>query len=263
MAPSLCICIFACMTVPKYRDQIETCLATWGQRAVASGVHVYVILGEQPPDVVDQDGITFWSCPDTGDTYASALDKQNRGLQRIWDHSGETLEFVYVCGTDTYVRVDALLSLLRHVDPGRPLVLGGHADTRRILATDVPFFYGGAGFVLSREALRRLRPLLPTMTADWRALCPPELNAAGDVCLAYYGQQVGLRRSTFHARFRECNHRGRVDLTDFLQRHGLPIHSDPYHVCCPADTPIKNIITCHNMSLSDMDEVHRMDFVAN
>jgi len=98
---------------------------------------------------------------------------------------------------------------------------------------------------------------LPAASAEWRAVCGPTLGAAGDVCLAYYALQVGIGRSVFRERFRECNHRGRIDLADFFRRHGMPYDTPPFYTCC-SDATAAHIITCHNMSLDDMDAFYRL-----
>ena len=257
------ICIFGCITVEKYKNQIQKIKETWAQ---SKRVRSYFFLGEErlPCDTTFE-GEEFVYLPGVGNDYFSAIQKQTLGIQYIINHH-PNVEWIYVCGTDTYVCVDKLIQFLGHFDCHKSLCIGGHQDVRTILGEEIPFFYGGAGFLLSRSALSQIHPRLDTMVEEWSNTCNVSgmtcLLPAGDCCIAYYVKQLGIQRSVFKYRFYECNYQGTIDLTDFLERnHGLVQQDQDLTVrnfnCCKECICTKNIITCHNMSLDDFTALHQ------
>ena len=129
--PKVAVCVFGCITMPKYCLQVLKIQETWGKRAEEThGVPVYYFLGEERLPGLDHPELWRTSTrlvflPGVGNDYQSASFKQNRGIKYILDHHPE-VEFVFVCGTDTFLNIDALLRLLTFMHPDEKLYIGGH-----------------------------------------------------------------------------------------------------------------------------------------
>ena len=125
------VCVFGCITMPKYCLQVLKIQETWGKRAEEThGVPVYYFLGEERLPGLNHPELWRTSTrlvflPGVGNDYQSASFKQNRGIKYILDHHPE-VEFVFVCGTDTFLNIDALLRLLTFMNPDEKLYIGGH-----------------------------------------------------------------------------------------------------------------------------------------
>ena len=127
--------------------------------------------------------------------------KTRAAFQYIYDHHFDDADWFLKADDDTYVIIENLRHLLQDHDPVTPVYFG-----RRFKAY-VPQGYmsGGAGYVLSKEALRRF---VKTSLKD-KTRCPEMSGpgAAEDVelghCLQAVGVSVGdsrdsLGRETFH-----------------------------------------------------------------
>jgi Fringe-like len=260
----LSICVFACTTVEKYRQQIIKIMETWGKDAP----EVLFFVGDQPdyePASCLKEYKNIIHLPGVGDDYNSAGMKQNLGLKYIYEK--ENPDFVFVCGTDTFLRIDALRRFLSFFDSTKEICIGGHQDTRVIGKEELEFFYGGAGFVLTNATLAKLYPFLQTMYMDWTNLCTDsnaeDLIPACDCCIAWYVKKLEIKRLAFKYRFYECNHRGKIDLTDYImshldlyKKHGINLNEIDWFYDCCSDINQRNIISCHNMKPEDMDEFY-------
>jgi hypothetical protein len=257
--PKLAICVFGCITVPKYAMQIMRIQNTWGKRAEEKwGVPVYYFLGEERvpgisenPDGLIHPTTRFVYLPGVKNNYESASHKQSMGIKYIMDHHPE-IEFVYTCGTDTYVNIDRMLHFLQFFDPNEKLYIGGHNNGTKLPRemvdcedhVETPFFFGGAGFILTKAMLLALYPLLLTMTQNWVQtvikLGRKELDSACDVMIAYHVRKLGGKYIQYYHRFYECNHIGQLDLQHLFDYNR-------YYECCDRHIEAKNIITCHHM----------------
>lgn len=274
------VCVFGCITVPKYCLQVLKIQETWGKRAEEThGVPVYYFLGEERLPGLNHPELWRTSTrlvflPGVGNDYQSASFKQNRGIKYILDHHPE-VEFVFVCGTDTFLNIDALLRLLTFMNPDEKLYIGGHHGI--IPLTNLPdlktqyddnlssvsyknqnevyFHLGGAGFVLSRGILKELYTRLDTMTEPWIESCKKmnkeQYTGACDVCIAYHAQLLGAKVVEYYYRFYECNHAGIIDIS---KMYGY----SRYYPCCQNHLQISNVISSHNMSLANFDQFYRI-----
>ena len=274
--PRVVICVFGCITLPQYCLQLLKLQETWGRRAEeVCDVPVYYFVGEEHIVGLDHPEVFRYPhrmiyLPGVANDYLSASYKQNLGLAYLHSH-GLAGDFVFVCGTDTFINIDALVRFLTFFDPQERLYIGGHHDhfnnhqlqfDRHLLTMypdagltplprdDIQFHLGGAGFVLSRGMVSALAPFLPTMTDVWITQCQQAHQEAYiptcDVCLAIYIYCLGGKSVRYFHRFYECNFQGMVNLT---KMYGYPRF---YH-CCNHRIQARDIISCHNMSLGDFD----------
>lgn len=239
----LIICVFACATIPKYKDEILKIEETWGKRALQKGVKVLYFLGEEPTDLQDESKYIYLK--NVKNDYESASDKQNLGLKYICENY--SADFVFVCGSDTYINIDKILEFIKNYNCEEPLYIGGHGD-KRFIGDFNCYFHSGAGFLLSKECLHLIYPKLWNMFLEWTNICIKYgciyLISACDVAISYFLQNVlgsGLKIITLNDNFIGCNHKGLSDNNTFY--------------CCGDKIKPCNIISCHRMTLSDFDEL--------
>ena len=236
--PSVIICVFGCVTIPKYADEIRKINATWGSQTI-SNVKILFFLGEERTDEFIGDQYVY--LPGVKNDYLSASYKQFLGLKHIYEQYNP--EFAMCCGTDTFVNIPKLLHFLHKFNSNDKLYIGGHGDTRDILGKQIYFHSGGAGFVLSRACLSAFYPLCNTAVERWVDVCVQwgELHRvpACDLAIGYFLQtsidDVNIIKAEQYS-FLGCNY------------IGFPCHQ--------GQVRIDNIITCHSMTLQDCDNFY-------
>lgn len=220
----IAFCIFACATQARYKEELLGILHTWGERAAKLGHIIYYFLGEEQTEFK---GDQFIYLPGVSNDYASASHKQNRGLKMIYEKHRDEYDFVYVCGTDTYVNIENLIALMEKYDTNDPFILGGDGGYRTIADKEVYFNSGGPGTVLSRRSMELLYPLFENMFERWRDLCNTNninLVAACDVATAYYGAELGIYPIKEDTKFFHCNFReSKVDINNVVATHFVRI----------------------------------------
>jgi hypothetical protein len=252
------ICVYACATIEKYREQIRMVRNTWGQLCnvddqtpevlgvstdvldlVRNRVKLIFFLGEEfVSDEFARDDCVL--LPNVRDDYLSASYKQYGGLKHIYTRY--RADFVMCCGTDTYINIPSLVKFAERYSPNDNLYIGGHGCHRTIGDRSYYFHSGGPGFLLSRNCLGRLFPLLAgDIVEDWLRICsenaandPHDLTGACDVSISFYLQQTNITAQLViddELRFLNCNYMGSP--------------------CHPGQTDHSKIISCHLMS--DMD----------
>ena len=241
---SLVIHIFACATNEKYKNEIVKINETWGKLAEEKGVKVLYFLGEEQTDLLDNNKYIYLK--DVKNDYESAFHKQNLGFKYIYENYNA--DFVFCCGTDTFVNIEKMLIYITQFDKNRKLYIGGHGTTRNINNRDIYFHSGGAGFLLSNGAISALYPLFENMQDRWVKICnissTLNLSWACDVAIAYYLQDLNTVIVINNDAFFGCNYKGWV-------------HDYTYN-CCSSKIKIENIITCHSMSLPDFDDFNKI-----
>jgi hypothetical protein len=240
----IAICIFGCASIEPYKTEIIQIQNTWGKRAKQKECRVFFFLGEKenihPTEIYGDEYIFLKG---VGSDYESASHKQNLGLKYIYENHPE-IEYTFVCGTDTYVNIDKLIDFLKKtIQPltiENTLLICGHNDYRIIQNEKVCFPYGGAGFILNKNALNQLYPILETMFENWKQLCGnPDYIAACDLCIGYYATKLHFSFLKFWHLFLDCNYLG--------HKHSKQT-PNLYYVCCENKIILSNVITCHNMS---------------
>jgi SAM-dependent methyltransferase len=235
------ICVFACATIPKFKDEILKIEQTWGKYSTQKGIKVLYFLGEEQTDL--QDASKYIYLDGVKNDYNSAGDKQNLGLKYIYENYNA--DFVFVCGTDTYINVENLLILLNEYNCESPLYIGGHGDTRTVCEKSCYYHSGGAGFVLSNECLHLIYRKLWSMSRDWKfdlnEYNSNWLTFACDLEISYYLQKFipSLQIIVNDDVFFSCDHNGLIN---------------DISMCCGEHVKKEQIVSCHRMTLHSFDE---------
>lgn len=235
----LVICVFACATIPKYKDQLLKVCDTWKRTANKRGVKVYFFLGEEPTGLV---GDEYIHLEGVANDYISASLKQYLGIKYIVEKEPD-FDFIHVCGTDTYIFIDNMINLIEKYNSKDNIAIGGHGDFYTINNEKVYFLSGASGFLLSRECCNLLYPNLSELFEEWVYLYsiqknpPSNFMGACDVGISYFIQKTINTRIIKHDdKFFTCNH------------NGFPCH--------PGQVNINKAVACHNLSLTEFDEVY-------
>lgn len=234
---NIIICVFACATIDKYKQELLKVIDTWGQRALQKNIKVFYFLGEEKTEFI---GDHFIYLQGVDNSYYSASLKQNLGLKYIYDHFNP--DYVLVCGTDTYINIDHLTNYL-HLHQNTGDYIGGGGLNPLYFNMDKQYYYhSGAGFILSRKALSYLSPFLQNMFIFWLQQCikynTHYLIPACDACIGYYVQQYDIKIIKEPTLFYGCNYKG----------------YDRGKFCCGSNVDYKKIILCHYMTVDDFDE---------
>lgn len=233
----LVICVFACDTIERYKQQIIKINDTWGKVANSHpNIELLFFLGEATTDIT---GLNYIHLQDVQNDNVSALYKQMFGLKYIYENYNS--KFIFVCGTDTYPNIKRLLQFIGNYDHTENLYIGGHGDDIYINKKKIYFHSGGPGFIITSTCLAKLYPMLENSPIAWIQLCIDQnivrdLAGASDVAIACLIQIPNVNSTIVKVddmSFLHCNYKG------------FPCHIN--HV------DVKNIISCHNMSLGDFD----------
>jgi hypothetical protein len=180
--------------------------------------------------------------------YLSASYKQYGGLKYIYENYN--FNYVFICGTDTYVLTDNLIEYISQesqITPDKPLVIGGHGDNRQICGMSVHFFSGGGGIILTKATMDIIYPELGVMQEEWMWLCVDNgyntYIAACDLSLCYFLKRQGIIFFNVVNRFFNCNYLGYY-----------PNSSE----CCAKTVDLRTMISCHNMTLENFDKLYEI-----
>ena len=235
----LVVCVFACPTVEKYKKEILKIEETWGKRANEKGVKVLYFLGEEPTDLINVDKYIYLK--NVENNYESASHKQNLGLKFVCENY--TTNFVFCCGSDTFLNVDKALEYLDTLDSSKNLYIGGCGGYRQVGNDNIYYHSGGGGFILSNSVLQYLYPKLQSLQNEWEYMCSSNnvhyLKVACDVLIGYYVKDIkDIEIVDKKQSFNSCNHKG---------------YATNNFRCCHV-VNINELISCHYMTLSDFDE---------
>jgi hypothetical protein len=232
--------IFGCATVEKYRKEIIKINETWGKKAEENGIKILFFLGEEKSDLIDENKYIYLK--DVKNDYNSASYKQNLGLKYIYENYNA--DFVFTCGTDTYINIDNLLLYISQFDKNTKLYIGGHGEYRMVGDDNIYFHSGGAGFILSNSVLSELYSQLYNIQNEWTTVCSKNyveyLIKACDVLIGYYVSKIVNIVIIKNNNFYSCNYKGYANSNTFK--------------CCGENVNIYEIISCHFMTLTDFDE---------
>ena len=187
----LIICLFGCATVESYRLQILKINETWGKDCDNVNVKYIFFLGEELcPEFIDDSRYVYLK--GVKNDYMSAGYKQNLGLKYI--HTNYDADFVFVCGTDTYINIDKMQDYIKDNDliPTDKLYIGGKYfwyDYPEIAGSSYVYHDGGPGCLLSNQLIKEISPYLDNMVSEWLHLDSInnlQKNGACDVAFGYY-----------------------------------------------------------------------------
>lgn len=231
----LIICVFACDTIPKYREQLLKMNETYGDILQQyTNIKILYFLGEEITDIVGEQYIRIKGVQND---ILSASYKQYFGMKYICENYNT--KFVMCIGTDTYINIKKIDIFLKTFNPNDNLYIGGHTEVR-FVGRQVYYFSGGSGFILSKKCLEKIYPKLHSFMEEWIQICINHgvqyLIGACDVGIAYLVTSPEI--SSYYVDcggllFTSCNHKG------------MP--SNKY--TCP-----ELIISCHYMNPTDFDE---------
>jgi hypothetical protein len=227
-------CVFGCATIEKYKNQILKINETWGSTIKSYNFKILFFLGEEKTNLIGPEYIYLEGIQND---MLSASQKQNLGLKYIYET--HTCNFIFICGTDTYVVTKALKEKTKDWNRNENICIGGHGETRQINGIQTYFHSGGAGIIISFKTLSIIYSELDNMYQNWISENIDHiLDCACDVALCYYLKIKNCRFIKEDDLFFGCNY------------VGYP----PYHPHCYKHQGLKtNIIACHYMSLSDFD----------
>jgi hypothetical protein len=233
----LVICVFACDTIERYKQEIIKINETWGKVAKSHpNIELLFFLGEAKTDII---GPNYIHLQGVENDNMSALYKQMFGLKYIYENYNS--KFIFVCGTDTYPNIKKLLQFIGKYNHSDNLYIGGHGDYRYIGKNKLYFHSGGPGFIITSTCLAKLYPMLENAPIDWIQLCVDldvvrDLAGASDVAIAGLIQLPTINSTIVKIddmSFLHCNYKG------------FPCHIN--------QVDVKNIISCHKMSSIDFD----------
>ena len=257
MSYNIIFCIFGCDTIDRYKKEILKVKETWGKppsckapscKAPSENAqnHILFFLGEEGPFTGDE----YIHLENVENDYLSASYKQYGGLKYIYENYN--FNYVFICGTDTYVLTDNLIKFINEdpqISPDKPLVIGGHGDNRQIGESSLHFFSGGPGIILTKATMDIIYPELGSLQEEWMWMCAENNGyktfvTACDLSLCYFLKRRGIIFLNVCNRFFNCNYLG-------------------YHskvACCAKSVDLRTMISCHNMTLNNFDELEKILF---
>ena len=124
------------------QKRANACLDTWVKDIQAP--HDYFFYGDRAQS---QAMHKTWNCtPDAGEDRGRLPEKTYKMLKMSLDYEWD---FLFKCDDDTYVSFNKLVKLLSKYDFTQDLYIGSQ------IVTSFPFGQGGAGYILTRSAVKK------------------------------------------------------------------------------------------------------------
>lgn len=189
---SLTIGLMATMISEQYRDQIKACRETWIPKANALGIRVLFFVGSVTDPVLEDGHTDIIHLDGVRDDYESATFKHWYGLR--WMLLNNPSDFYFLGGSDNYVHVDRMLTLISKYRTDDPLLISGYNETRIILGQTITFGLGGSGIIFNHQGLVALEPSIEQIIRQWHKVHPEghHLRHACDVATYYHGTKLGF-----------------------------------------------------------------------
>ncbi len=236
----LIICIYACDIIPKYKEEILTIKNTYEliAKKFKDELKILFFVGEEI--ILEDENII--NLKNVKNDYLSASYKQYNGIKYIYNNYDT--QFIYVIGTDAYINIPKVLNLLLNYDYKESLYIGGHGCIRNIEGKQIYFHSGGPGFIISKEFVKQIYPIIDNIDNfmnKWFLICENSnnnsLKPACDVSIAYLADIINANIVKLNG-FYNCNHYG-------------------YPCCIHQHTP-NDVISCHNMTTNDFYDFTRL-----
>src|SRR4029077_9362981 len=166
----LSIALMACSTIVKYQDQIKNVADTWYKESWSEGVPCCFFTGEQINisestfRLMNNDHLIH--LPGVKDDYLSASDKHWLGLKYMFDNFDS--DFIMIAGTDNYIDVKNLKTILAKYDCNHPFIISGKQQSRDCAGIRFQIFpLGGCGIIFTRAAVKIMYNYLSSFKNDW------------------------------------------------------------------------------------------------
>jgi hypothetical protein len=224
----LIIILFACATIPRYKEEIQTIEQTWGHTARALGIPVFYFLGEEQTDL---QGPQYIYLNGVKNDYQSASYKQFLGYQYILrQYNPDT---IFCAGTDTFINIPKLQQLVSVINPESAFLVGNSGTLKEIGSFIGDYFSGGCGLLTTRETHRRIIGFTPFIVDQWINICNEfrsDLSPACDVALSFLCHYCSVQ-------FLQC----------------MNMYEFSYNSCDPIQGTVNQseLISCHSMSKDD------------
>jgi len=224
----LIIIIFACATIPRYKEEIQTIEQTWGHTARASGIPVFYFLGEEQTDL---QGPQYIYLNGVKNDYQSASYKQFLGYQCVLRQCNP--DTIFCAGTDTFINIPKLQQLVSLINPESAFLVGNSGTLKEFGPFKGDYFSGGCGLLTTRETHRRIIGFTSFIVDQWINICNEfhsNLSCACDVVLSFLCHYCSVQ-------FLQC----------------MNMYEFPYNMYDPIQGTINQseLISCHTMSKDD------------
>lgn len=216
----LCILVFGCVTVEKYKNETDGILQTWGKMCDLNNVPYHIFVGKNIDEYKDNKHIVSLEDKGVKDDYLSASYKHYIGMQ--WLLSRYDPDFMCIVGNDTWVSSDNMLKFLNNFLPENPVFIGNGIWTSNIYGHTFVMHPGGAGYVLSKKALEMIKPYLYKFQDNWVNIMRnhKQYLPACDVSLSlicYILQIPIIKESRMYENIRDA-----TDFDNILTAHNMP-----------------------------------------
>jgi hypothetical protein len=232
----LIICVYACDTIEKYKNQILKMNDTYVKvLSEYPNIKLLYFLGETISDLV---GEQYINLKNVQNDYLSASFKQYLSIKYIYENF--STKFIMCIGTDTYLNIKKLNLFIQNFNYEKNLYIGGHGCIRTIGDKKIKFHSGGPGFILSKKCVELIYLKLENFMEYWFNICKNNnvdyLIPCCDVGIAYLVSLDEINTEIINIPelvFTHCNYLG------------IPCH--------PNQIDYNKLISCHNMTLNDFD----------
>ncbi|GAB6026239.1 hypothetical protein CHUAL_012448 [Chamberlinius hualienensis] len=187
------------MTQPKdHTEKALTVRATWGKRC-----NILYFVSTTAVTLPKYDNVTVWETEppletavfNGNESRGILWGKVKLGFQYAYDHYFDKADWFLKADDDTYVVLENLRHLLLDKDPADPIYYGCNLNVP-FLAKPNEFVSGGAGYVLSKEALKRfIEKSLPDKDLCREGIAGPE-DVEISKCLRNVGVTLGDSRDS-------------------------------------------------------------------
>jgi hypothetical protein len=133
----------ATLTYSGTQPQADACINTW--ISDIRQPHDHFFYGDESQSKKNS---KTWICtPDEGEHRSRLPEKTYKMLKRSLEYDWD---FLFKCDDDTFVRFDRLIEFLKNFDSSHDLYIG-----RKILSGPLSYAQGGAGYILTRSAVKK------------------------------------------------------------------------------------------------------------
>ena len=219
----LCILVFGCVTIDKYRSQIDGILSTWAIKCDSLDIPYFIFVGQNLEEYETNQHFISLKYKGVEDDYNSAAYKQYLGIQ--WIMSRYDTEFLYIIGSDTYVNVDNLYKTVNKYNCEENLFIGNGKYMALILEHKFQIHTGGSGFILTKKSLEILKPYFYKFQERWtdiiNACYPPNSCGWIPACDVSISLLCYLLKIRLVLEFTLYDIKSEAKRDDFISIHGV------------------------------------------